>query len=81
MAKYRIVHNKDEKLPGDDIAKYIARDNPEHEEHDKVNYKSNLTNMSADRIFIDFISKNTKIEMNDENNNILVQSKIKNVGN
>ena len=38
MAKYRIVHNKDEKLPGDDIAKYIARDNPEHEEHDKVNY-------------------------------------------
>ena len=40
MAKYRIVHNKDEKLPGDDIAKYIARDNPEHEEHDKVNYKS-----------------------------------------
>ena len=49
--------------------------------YDKVNYKSNLTNMSADRIFIDFISKNTKIEMNDENNNILVQSKIKNVGN
>ena len=49
--------------------------------YDKVNYKSNLTNMSADRIFIDFISKNTKIEMNNENNNILVQSKIKNVGN
>ena len=49
--------------------------------YDKVNYKSNLTNMSADRIFIDFISKNTKIEMNDESNNILVQSKIKNVGN
>ena len=49
--------------------------------YDNVNYKNNLTNMSADRIFIDFISKNTKIEMNDENNNILVQSKIKNVGN
>ncbi len=49
--------------------------------YDNVNYKSNLTNMSADRIFIDFISKNTKIEMNNENNNILVQSKIKNVGN
>ena len=49
--------------------------------YDKVNYKSNLTNMSADRIFIDFISKNTKIEMNDESNNILVQSEIKNVGN
>ena len=49
--------------------------------YDNVNYKSNLTNMSADRIFIDFISKNTKIEMNDESNNILVQSKIKNVGN
>ena len=49
--------------------------------YDNVNYKSNLTNMRADRIFVDFISKNTKIEMNNENNNILVQSKIKNVGN
>jgi len=49
--------------------------------YDNVNYKNNLTNVSADRIFIDFISKNTKIEMNDEKNNILVQSKIKNVGN
>jgi len=49
--------------------------------YDNVNYESNLTNVSADRIFIDFISKNTKIEMDDEKNNILVQSKIKNVGN
>tara|TARA_B100000963_G_scaffold356681_2_gene377274 strand:+ start:2759 stop:3358 length:600 start_codon:yes stop_codon:yes gene_type:complete len=49
--------------------------------YDNVNYKSNLTNVSADRIFIDFISKNIKIKMDDEKNNILVQSKIKNVGN
>ena len=39
MARYRIVKDIDEKLPGDNIEKYIARDNPEHDEHHKVNYK------------------------------------------
>ena len=49
--------------------------------YDKVDYTSNLTNLSADRILIDFISKNTRIEMEDEKNNILVRSRLKNVGN
>ena len=49
--------------------------------YDNVNYRSNLTNLNADRIFVDFISKNTKIEMDDEKNNVLVRSKLKNVGN
>ena len=49
--------------------------------YDNVNYKSNLSNLSADKIFIDFLNKNTKIEMNDENNNILVRSIINNGGN
>ena len=34
--------------------------------YDKVNYKSNLSNLNADKIFIDFLNKNTKIQMNDE---------------
>ena len=49
--------------------------------YDNVNYISNLTKLNADKIFIDFISKNTKIEMDDKKNNILVRSKVKNVGN
>ena len=49
--------------------------------YDNVNYISNLTKLNADRIFIDFISKNTKIEMDDKKNNILVRSKVKNVSN
>ena len=43
----------------------------------KVNYKSSLSNLIADKILIDFLNKNTKIQMNDENNNILVRSNIK----
>ena len=42
MARYRIVKDIDEKLPGDNIEKYIARDTPEHDEHHKVNYKSEI---------------------------------------
>ena len=38
MARYRIVKNIDKKLSGDDIQKYIDRENPEHPEHNKVNY-------------------------------------------
>ena len=49
--------------------------------YDRVNYKSKLTNMRADRIFVDFLSKNTKIEMNNEESSILVRSKLKNVSN
>jgi len=35
----------------------------------------------ADRVFINFINKNTKIQMNDANNNILVRSKVSNGNN
>ena len=37
--------------------------------------------LSADKILVNFLNKYTKIEMNDENNNILIQSSLKNVGN
>ena len=46
-----------------------------------VRYKSNLSNLSADKIFIDFLNKNTKIQMDDEKNNILVKSIIDNGNN
>ena len=46
--------------------------------YDNVKYKSSLSNLSADRVFINFINKNTKIQMNDANNNILVRSIINN---
>tara|TARA_B100000989_G_scaffold245006_1_gene192104 strand:+ start:1563 stop:2162 length:600 start_codon:yes stop_codon:yes gene_type:complete len=49
--------------------------------YDNVKYESNLSNLSADRVFINFINKNTKIQMNDENNNILVRSIINNGNN
>ena len=49
--------------------------------YDKVNYKSSLSKLSADKILVNFLNKNTKIEMNDEKNNILIQSSLKNVGN
>ena len=45
--------------------------------YDSVKYESNLSKLNADRIFIDFLNKNTKIQMNNEKNNILVQSVIK----
>ena len=46
-----------------------------------VKYKSNLSNLIADRVFINFINKNTKIQMNDANNNILVRSILNNGNN
>ena len=45
--------------------------------YDSVKYESILSKLSADRVFIDFLNKNTKIQMNDEKNNILVKSVIK----
>ena len=45
--------------------------------YDNVKYKNNFSNLSADKIFLDLVSKNTKIQMNDEKNNILVKSVIK----
>ena len=49
--------------------------------YDNVRYKSSLSNLSADRVFVNFINKNTKIQMNDENSNILVRSIINNGNN
>ena len=49
--------------------------------YDNVEYKSNLSKLKADKIIIDFLNKNTKIQMNDEKNNILVRSVIDNVNN
>ena len=48
---------------------------------DNVKYKSSLSNLTADRVFINLINKNTKIQMNDSNNNILVRSVINNGNN
>ena len=48
--------------------------------YENVKYESSLSNLSADKIFINFVSKNTKIQMDDEKNNILVRSVI-NYGN
>ena len=42
--------------------------------YDKVKYKSKISNLIADKVLIDLINKNTKIQMNDENSNILVRS-------
>ncbi len=49
--------------------------------YDNVKYKSNLSNLIADKIFINFESKNTKIQMDDEKNNILVRTVINNGNN
>ena len=45
--------------------------------YNNVKYEGNLSKLNADRIFIDFLNKNTKIQMNDEKNNVLVKSVIK----
>jgi len=49
--------------------------------YDNVKYKNNFSNLSADKIFLDLVSKNAKIQMNDEENNILVRSVIDNGNN
>ena len=42
--------------------------------YDRVKYKSKISNLIADKVLIDLINKNTKIQMNDENSNILIRS-------
>ena len=49
--------------------------------YNNVKYKSELSNLSADKVLIDFLNKNTNIEMNDENSKVLVRSLIKNGNN
>ena len=49
--------------------------------YDKVKYNSKISNLTADKVLIDLLSKNTKIQMNDENSNILVRSNLDNGNN
>ena len=49
--------------------------------YNKVNYKSSLSNLFADKIIIDFLNRNTKIQMDDENNNVLIRSVLNNGNN
>ena len=42
--------------------------------YDNVRYNSSISNITADRIFVDLLNKKTKIQMNDDNSNILVRS-------
>lgn len=49
--------------------------------YDNVRYNSSISNITADRIFVDLLNKNTKIQMNDDNSNILVRSIINNGNN
>ena len=49
--------------------------------YENVKYRSKISNLIADKVLIDLVSKNTKIQMNDENNNILVRSNLGNGNN
>ena len=49
--------------------------------YDKVIYKSSLSNLFADKIIIDFLNRNTKIQMDDENNNVLIRGILNNGNN
>tara|TARA_Y200000002_G_scaffold294206_1_gene248502 strand:+ start:282 stop:887 length:606 start_codon:yes stop_codon:yes gene_type:complete len=49
--------------------------------YNKVIYKSSLSNLFADKIIIDFLNRRTKIQMDDENNNVLIRSILNNGNN
>ena len=49
--------------------------------YEKVRYKDKISYMTADKVLIDLINKNTKIQMNDKNSNILVRSNLNNGNN
>ena len=49
--------------------------------YDNVKFRSKLSILVADKVSIDFLNKNTKIKMNDENNKVLVRSVIDNGNN
>ena len=46
--------------------------------YDNVKFRSKLSNLVADKVSIDFLNKNTKIKMNDDNSKVLVRSVIDN---
>jgi hypothetical protein len=43
MDNYRKVLNSEQRLPGSDVSKYVARQDLDHPEHHKVNYDSVYT--------------------------------------
>ena len=49
--------------------------------YDKVRYKDKISYLTADKVLIDLINKNTKIQMNNKNSNILVRSNLNNGNN
>ena len=49
--------------------------------YNKVNYRSSISDLSADKFFLDFLNKKSKIQMIDENKNVLVRSTINNGNN
>lgn len=46
--------------------------------YDNVKFRGKLSNLVADKVSIDFLNKNTKIKMNDDNSKVLVRSVIDN---
>ncbi len=49
--------------------------------YDNVKYKNNLSKLNADKIIVDFLNKNTKIQMNDDKSNVFVKSVVSNGNN
>ena len=49
--------------------------------YDNVRYKNNLSKLNADKILVDFLNKNTKIQMNDDKSNVFVKSVVSNGNN
>ena len=49
--------------------------------YDNVKYKNNLSKLNADKILVDFLNKNTKIQMNDDKSNVFVKSVVSNGNN
>ena len=49
--------------------------------YDNVKYKNNLSKLNADKILVDFLNMNTKIQMNDDKSNVFVKSVVSNGNN
>ena len=49
--------------------------------YDNVRYKNNLSKLNADKILVDFLNKNTKIQMNDDKSNVFVKGVVSNGNN
>ena len=49
--------------------------------YDNVKFRGKLSNLVADKVSIDFLNKNTKIKMNDDNSKVVVRSVIDNGNN